>query len=157
MGCHFLIQGIFLTQEGDPHLLLSRQILYHWANRKEPKYSKVVFFFLIFIYLYLFIWLHQVLVAAWRIFDFRCGKQTLSCSMWGLAPRPGIKHVSPALGVQSLSHWTTPPGKSPSILSFYLASAISQHWWHLFARLKLPVLCQIRIGTALAHLWFNKP
>ena len=28
MGCHFLLQGIFLTQESNPHLLHCRQILY---------------------------------------------------------------------------------------------------------------------------------
>ena len=31
----------------------------------------------------------------------------LSCSMWDLAPWPGIKPGPPALGAQSLSHWTT--------------------------------------------------
>ena len=31
----------------------------------------------------------------------------LSCSMWGLVPWPGIKPRLPALGVWSLSHWTT--------------------------------------------------
>ena len=30
----------------------------------------------------------------------------LSCSMWDLAPRPGIEPGPPALG-ESLSHWTT--------------------------------------------------
>ena len=28
VGCHFLLQGIFLTQGSNPHLLLGRQILY---------------------------------------------------------------------------------------------------------------------------------
>ena len=32
MGYHFLLQGIFLTQESNPHLLLGRQILYHSAT-----------------------------------------------------------------------------------------------------------------------------
>ena len=40
---------------------------------------------------YLFIWLHQVLVVACRIFR-------LSFSMWNLVPRPGIKPKPPALG-----------------------------------------------------------
>ena len=31
----------------------------------------------------------------------------LSCGMWDLVPCPGIKPEFPALGVQSLSHWTT--------------------------------------------------
>ena len=29
VGCHFLLQGIFLTQESNPYLLHCRQILYH--------------------------------------------------------------------------------------------------------------------------------
>ena len=32
MGCHFLLQGIFLTQGSNPCLLIGRQILYHWAT-----------------------------------------------------------------------------------------------------------------------------
>ena len=32
MSCHFFLQGIFLTQESNPHLLHYRQILYHWAT-----------------------------------------------------------------------------------------------------------------------------
>ena len=31
MGCHFLLQGIFLTQRSNLGLLHCRQILYHWA------------------------------------------------------------------------------------------------------------------------------
>ena len=37
LGCHFLFQGIFLTQGSNlrplPRLLCCRQILYHWATR----------------------------------------------------------------------------------------------------------------------------
>ena len=39
VGCHFLLQGIFLTQGSNPreqHLLLGRQILYHWATWEAP-------------------------------------------------------------------------------------------------------------------------
>ena len=32
VGCHFLLQGIFLTQESNLHLLLGRQVFYHQAN-----------------------------------------------------------------------------------------------------------------------------
>ena len=34
MGCHFLLQGIFLTQGSDPHLLHYRQILHYWATQE---------------------------------------------------------------------------------------------------------------------------
>ena len=32
VGCHFLLQEIFLSQESNPHLLLGRWILYHYAT-----------------------------------------------------------------------------------------------------------------------------
>ena len=63
---------------------------------------------------FLFIWLHWVLAAAHGIFylscstrDLSCGMQTLSCSLWDLVPWLGIKPRLPALGMWSLSHWTT--------------------------------------------------
>ena len=34
MGCHFLLQGIFLTQASKAHLLHGRRVLYHWATRE---------------------------------------------------------------------------------------------------------------------------
>ena len=54
---------------------------------------------------YLFIWLHQVLAAAWGIFSW--GMQTLSCGLWDLVPWPGIEPGTPALAAQCLSYWTT--------------------------------------------------
>ena len=36
VGCHFLLQGIFLIQGLNPHLLLGRQILYHSATWEAP-------------------------------------------------------------------------------------------------------------------------
>ena len=44
-----------------------------------------------------------------------CSMWTLSWSMWGLVPRPGIKRRDPALGAQSLSHWNQ---ESPTFCSF---------------------------------------
>ena len=38
VGCHFLLQGIFLTQGSNLLLLLGRRILYHWATRKAHYY-----------------------------------------------------------------------------------------------------------------------
>ena len=46
----------------------------------------------------LFIWLHQVLVAACGIFSY---------GMWDIVPWPGIEPRPLALGTWSLSHWTT--------------------------------------------------
>ena len=36
LGCYFLLQGIFLTQGSNLHLLYHRLILYHWATREVP-------------------------------------------------------------------------------------------------------------------------
>ena len=36
MGCHFLFQGIFLTQRSNPGLLRCRQILYHLSHEGIP-------------------------------------------------------------------------------------------------------------------------
>ena len=37
MDCHFLLQGIFLTQESNPHLLHHKRILYQRSYRENPK------------------------------------------------------------------------------------------------------------------------
>ena len=68
-----------------------------------------------FIYLFtcLFIWLSRVLVMVCRIFSW--GMWTLSCSMWDLVPWPGIEPGTPALGAQSLSHWTTKESESERV------------------------------------------
>ena len=55
--------------------------------------------------IYLIIWLHWVLSVACRIFSW--GMWPLSCSIWGLVQRPGIKPRPPLLETQSLSHWNT--------------------------------------------------
>ena len=39
MGCHFLLQGIFLTQGSNPGLLHCRQILYHLSYREVLIFS----------------------------------------------------------------------------------------------------------------------
>ena len=57
------------------------------------------------LFLYLFIWLCQVLVAKHGI--FRCGMWTLSCGMWDLVPWPRIEPRPCTLGTQSPSHRTT--------------------------------------------------
>ena len=67
-------------------------------------------FFLILIFIYLIIWLHQELVVAHRIFN-------LHCSMQDLVPRTGMETEPLALGVWSLSHWTTREvPRSPSFI-----------------------------------------
>ena len=43
VGCHFLLQGIFLTQELNPHFCISRQILYHWATCAAPTFPLLLY------------------------------------------------------------------------------------------------------------------
>ena len=38
VGCHFLLQGIFLTQESNPGLLHCRQTLYHLSHQGSPQF-----------------------------------------------------------------------------------------------------------------------
>ena len=41
LGCHFLLQGIFLTQGSVPHLFIDRRVLYHWATREvQPRLAR---------------------------------------------------------------------------------------------------------------------
>ena len=53
VGCHFLLQWNFPTQGSNPHLLLGRQILYHWATRESLIYWYQVNFYPV---LYLYFW-----------------------------------------------------------------------------------------------------
>ena len=71
----------------------------------------------------LFIWLLWVLVVACEIFS--CSIQTLGWSKWVLVPWLGIKPGPPALGAQSLSHWTdseVPRQTSEELVSLPLQS-----------------------------------
>ena len=45
VGCHFLLQGIFLTQESNPGLLHCRWILYHLSHQGSPSIqeSSIIF------------------------------------------------------------------------------------------------------------------
>ena len=67
----------------------------------KKKFSTFIFEF------YLFIWLCQVLAGACRSSIFARSIWILSFGMWDLVPWPGIESAPPALGVKSLSHWTT--------------------------------------------------
>ena len=69
------------------------------------------------------------LVVACGIFS--CDMQTLSCVMWDLVPWPRIEPGAPALGVQSLSHWTT--REVPSFILLHVNIQFSHH--HLLTRL----------------------
>ena len=40
MGCHFLLQGIFLTQGSNPGLPHCRQMLYHLSHQGDEEIQK---------------------------------------------------------------------------------------------------------------------
>lgn len=89
------------------------------------------------IFFLIFIWLHQVLVAACWIFNlYFGGMETLSCGGWDLVPWPGLK-LGPL-------HWEFavlamgPPWKAP-VFSFQCkrASAEYQGANHLFFLLRV--------------------
>ena len=102
VGCHFLLQGIFLTQGSNPHLLqcLHQQAdSLHWATREAVFLSSSSFFFFF-----------KSLIFNLAVSDVSYSMGTLSCGMWDLIPWPGIEPGLPALGTQSLSHWAHPDG-----------------------------------------------
>ena len=83
-------------------------LLKTWGNRTPEWYMWIPCLFIYLFLYFLFIYLAgRVLAVACGIFDLGCGMQTLSCGMWDLGPWPGMKPRPPALGVQSLSQWTT--------------------------------------------------
>ena len=69
----------------------------------------------------LFIWLHQVFIAACEIFS--CSVGTLRCSMQDLVPQPGIKPRPPSLGARSLIYQTI---REVSHLSFFIMNSLTQ-------------------------------
>ena len=78
VGCHSLLQGIFLTQRLNLGLPHCRQILYHLSHQGST---------FLFIFFFKF-WPHHI-----------------TCVI--LVPCPGIKHTFPVVEAQSLNHWTT--------------------------------------------------
>ena len=42
VGCHFLLQGIFLIQGLNPHLLHYRQILYHLSHQGSQSFNRSI-------------------------------------------------------------------------------------------------------------------
>ena len=74
--------------------------------------SLLTIFLKIFIYLFIYLfWLLGVLVAACGIFVVAC--------MRDLVPQPGTESRHPALGEQSLTHWTTREVPVNSVFYFY--------------------------------------
>ena len=82
--------------------------------------------------IYVCIWLCWVLVVATRIFSLHCGIRDL-------VPWPGIKSGLPALGVWSLSHWTS--REVGAICFFFLISFRDQSHQCIYLSIHVPSLC----------------
>ena len=82
----------------------------------------------------------------WLFFFSSWGMWTLSCSLWDLAPWPGIKPGPPALGVWSLSYWA--PGVwLTSLLPWFTLQSV-----HHSLR---SIIFLLRIATGSCHLQIN--
>ena len=147
-GCHFLHEGIFLTQGSNPHLCVScigRWILYHcaiwealkcnsWVNSFGCVRSRVTWH----------LWLlpmDSLAVAhrlrsccAWALF-FHC--------VWGLcSPSRNIPHV-PCIGRWILNHWTIRGQSLPLLLEILVfVSRVNPLSWEVRVMHCLPVLPQ---------------
>ena len=64
-------------------------------------------FFFLWFYAYFIHLLHLFFRGIFLKYLFILAAVGLSCSMQDLVPPPGIEPGTPALGMQSLSHWTT--------------------------------------------------
>ena len=100
-----------------------------WFSLNSGKLLVPLYSFIIKKKNYLFLWLHQVLVAACGI--CLVALQTLSYSMWDLVPWPGIEPQPPALETQNVSHWATrevhppPPPHQSLIFSSKMAEIVA--------------------------------
>ena len=74
VGCHFLLQEVFLTQGLNLGLLHCRPILYHLATREAHTYVCVCVCVCVCIYIYMFIYMYvdihtHVCVSNWFCFS----------------------------------------------------------------------------------------
>ena len=92
------------------------------------------------IFIYLFIWPRQTLVAACNLFSF---------DMWGLVLWPGIEPKPPALGAQSLSHWTSREVPEKNISDNMSGPALGSGDTGDVGRMHLVLHCYVTINPAL--------
>ena len=133
VGCHALLQGIFPTQG----LNLCLLCLLHWQAGSLPLAppGKPLRYDYLWLKFLKFIWLCWVSVASHGIFS-------LYWAMWDLVPWPGIEPGSPALGDQSLSHWTSREVILPMTLILIILWDFSNKWFtdneSIFAQITCP-------------------
>ena len=86
-------------------------------------------------YLFLkFIWMHQILVVALRIFDLHCSIQTVSCGKRDLVPWPRIEPRPPSWEQESgpLDHQRC-PWECSNLIALQVVVQFSQH--HLLKKM----------------------
>ena len=91
-----------------------------------------------------------------QIFDLHCGMRgPFNCSMWNLVPHPGIEPRPPALGAQSLSHWTTKEVPIALSLALSLSYQITHSIWykkhHFLLIFISPCVTTISVRSASNH------
>ena len=125
----------------------------------EHRLSFHLFVSLISLFLKKYLFIYLVYLAALglscSIWDLPCGMWALSCGMWDLVPWPRIEPGPPALGVQSLNHWTT---REVPCLWFLSAKSCSFHcidlslpWLNLF----LGIFDAVWMGWFSFFSWFS--
>ena len=96
VGCHFLFQGIFLTQELNLGLLHCKWILYQLSYEGSPKLTYKLGTFQKFIHLLLLLLLSHF-------------SRVRLCA----APQTAAHQASPSLGFSRQEHWSGLPFPSP--------------------------------------------
>ena len=94
VGCHFLLQGLFLTQGSNPGTACTgRQILYHWATLEaqlNDRYDQLKLCYIKFkLLLSLYVWDSTIIYLEW----------TLSAKPIGKPLRPGFSSICISLRI----------------------------------------------------------
>ena len=127
VGCHFLLQGIFLTQESNSSLLIGRQILYCWVTR-------------------------EALVLASR-FDFKEKHPPLTLMMLLLANKKTTRRKDSELSVadkvsRNMLFWQS------CVLSKHRPQVSTKLWEWAIVHLRLLLMCHHpRYGTQSMRGW----
>ena len=97
----------------------------------HPLPQPISLFFLTLLYdIFMALSIHLFILAVlglscsmWDILVAACGLLVVAC-MRDLVPRPGIERSPPALGAQSLTHWTTTEVPTLSEVTFFICPLV---------------------------------
>ena len=120
MGCHFLLQGLFPTQESNLDLLHYRQILYYLSLQGSPMRWLGRGYLFTYLFVYFGSLLHHAGPELWRMNSFCLWLEGIvapwHCKI--LVPGPGVKPTSSAFQGGLLTTDPPPPGKSLGIVGW---------------------------------------